>query len=76
MDDEQNTNQHTELFKLTSDHEKRLVRIEVHQENLLSGHDEHKEQISKNSDLLMKISIGGIVLFMAAEQLGLLDKLQ
>lgn len=75
MDDKQNDNQHKELFKVTGDHEKRIVTLEVRQETLLAGHGEHKEQIGKNSDLLTKISIGGIVLYMVAQQLGLFDKL-
>ena len=75
MDEDSIKSQIGNLFDKFDKMNERVLKMEVRQEALLEGHDEHKDKINKNSDLLTKISIGGIVLFMAAEQLGLLDKI-
>ena len=63
------------LFTKVDKLNEEVIELRVNQKNLLEGHDDHKEKITKNSDLLTKISVGGLALFFAAEQLGLLENI-
>lgn len=75
LDENSIKSQLSDLFIKADDLKERVVKLEVRQESLIGGHDEHKEKITKHGDLLTKISIGGIVIFIAIEKLGILEKL-
>jgi len=75
LDEESIKNQLALLFTKLDAMQADVIKLKVNQDNLMAGHDDHKEAIGKNSDLLTKISIGGLALFFAAEQLGLLENI-
>jgi len=75
MDPEQNDRQHEKLFDFCNDFEKRITKLEIHQEHDKLKADDHKEtlkshskEIRVNSDWIMKatlaIGLGGVILKM------------
>ena len=83
MDETTHRNYHKDHYAFEKQMEPRMIGAEKDIEgikkdidSLESSHDSHGEKIDKNSLLLTKISIGGIVLYMAIQEMGLLEKLQ
>ena len=61
------------VFQKLDDLKEDVITLKVNQANLMDGHDDHKEKIGKNSDLLTRISIGGCVVLYIADEMGLFD---
>jgi len=73
LDEESIKNQLALLFTKLDEIKEDVIKLKVNQANLMNGHDDHKEKITKNSDLLTRISIGGCVVLYIADEMGLFD---